>query len=197
MRKFVFIIFIIIVVIGAFIFTQMRDGSELQKPLVTIEPTRQLQAEDVEKTAVANPASQNCEEKGGRLEIVTNSDGSQFGMCKFKDYSCEEWALLRGECTVDEDSVKIKNALIAKGLSLSDMKIVIYKHLGKFIEGGVVPVTTQGGGGYVFAVKENGAVKVLADGNGAILCSSFAEYPDFPSFLVSQCIGDNGESVKR
>ncbi len=46
-----------------------------------------------------NPASQYCEEQGGRLEIRTAEDGSQSGYCIFADGSeCEEWAYFRGEC---------------------------------------------------------------------------------------------------
>lgn len=50
-------------------------------------------------SGIANPASVNCESKGGKVEIVTASDGSQSGLCKFPDGTqCEEWALLRNEC---------------------------------------------------------------------------------------------------
>lgn len=50
---------------------------------------------------LANPASTNCVDKGGRLEIKTKADGSQYGICYFEDNrQCEEWALLRGECPV-------------------------------------------------------------------------------------------------
>ena len=49
---------------------------------------------------IANPASVNCEQKGGKLEIRTASGGGQYGVCTFPDGSeCEEWAYLRGECT--------------------------------------------------------------------------------------------------
>jgi putative hemolysin len=48
---------------------------------------------------MANPASVNCEEKGGNLEIVTDTDGGQIGMCTLADGTqCEEWAYFRGEC---------------------------------------------------------------------------------------------------
>jgi putative hemolysin len=48
---------------------------------------------------IANPASVNCEAKGGKLDIRTATDGSQSGVCTFPDGSeCEEWAFLRGEC---------------------------------------------------------------------------------------------------
>lgn len=49
---------------------------------------------------LANPASTNCEEKGGTLEMRADpSGGGQDGYCKFSDGSeCEEWAFYRGEC---------------------------------------------------------------------------------------------------
>ena len=50
--------------------------------------------------AIANPASLYCEEHGGAVEIVTATDGSQSGLCRFPDGSaCDEWAYYRGECT--------------------------------------------------------------------------------------------------
>jgi len=49
---------------------------------------------------MANPASTNCLEKGGRLEIRQNKMG-EYGVCLFEDNrQCEEWALLRGQCPV-------------------------------------------------------------------------------------------------
>ena len=48
---------------------------------------------------IANPASQNCIEKGGTLSIEARGDGSQYGICYFEDNrQCEEWALMRGDC---------------------------------------------------------------------------------------------------
>lgn len=51
-------------------------------------------------TGLANPASVYCEEQGGRVEIRTAEDGSQFGVCVFPDGSeCEEWAFYEhGAC---------------------------------------------------------------------------------------------------
>lgn len=147
--------------------------------------------------SMANPASSHCEENGGTLEILTGSDGAQFGMCNFPDYACEEWAFFRGECTVDDDREKIRAALIAKGLDLTGMDITIRKHMGKYISGSVVPVDSFGGGGYVFAAKDNGTVSIVADGNGTIMCSILSEYPDYPSFLIPECIDSLGNPVKR
>lgn len=45
---------------------------------------------------LANPASVNCANQGGRTEIRTNAKGDQYGVCLFGDgRACEEWALLR------------------------------------------------------------------------------------------------------
>lgn len=53
-----------------------------------------------EQTSIANPASTNCIEKGGILEIKENKQG-QYGVCLFEDNrQCEEWALLRRDCPV-------------------------------------------------------------------------------------------------
>jgi len=45
-----------------------------------------------------NPASTNCVDQGGEIEIKDGEDG-QYGLCKFDDGSvCEEWDLFRGDC---------------------------------------------------------------------------------------------------
>lgn len=59
--------------------------------------TKEIQIKD--NSQIANPASVYCEEQGGRLEIRTNSDGSQAGYCILEDkVECEEWAYYRKEC---------------------------------------------------------------------------------------------------
>jgi putative hemolysin len=55
---------------------------------------------------MANPASVNCEEMGGRVEMRTDADGGQYGVCIFEDGSeCEEWALFNGECVPGEFTI--------------------------------------------------------------------------------------------
>ena len=50
-------------------------------------------------TALANPASKFCVDKGGTLSIEKNGKGGDFGTCTFpENRQCEEWAMLRGEC---------------------------------------------------------------------------------------------------
>lgn len=190
MKKY--IIFIVLILIAGLVlinpFESKPKGDEITDTVIK---------EEKPKVGLANPASTNCVENGGILEIITNIDGSQFGLCKFEDYSCEEWAYLRGECNIEQDTEKIRQALIEKGLNLTDMEVVIYKHLGKYIEAGVVPVSVPAGGGYVFAVKDENEVKILADGNGAIMCTSFEDYPEYPSYLIPECIDELGNPVAR
>jgi len=49
---------------------------------------------------IANPASVYCVSNGGKDIIMTNPDGSQYGVCVFPNGSqCEEWAYMRGNCS--------------------------------------------------------------------------------------------------
>ena len=48
---------------------------------------------------LANPASEYCIQQGGKIEIVADEEGGQYGVCKFEDSSqCEEWAYFNGKC---------------------------------------------------------------------------------------------------
>jgi putative hemolysin len=48
---------------------------------------------------IANPASEYCSQKGGKLETRQDAFGGTAGVCVFSDGSeCEEWAFYRGEC---------------------------------------------------------------------------------------------------
>ncbi|NMB66553.1 DUF333 domain-containing protein [Candidatus Woesearchaeota archaeon] len=47
---------------------------------------------------ISNPASTNCIDIGGELEIRTDENGGQYGVCIKNGKECEEWALFRGEC---------------------------------------------------------------------------------------------------
>ena len=51
-----------------------------------------------EPAELANPASVYCEEQGGRVDIRTDDEGNQSGVCVFSDGSeVDEWAFYRGE----------------------------------------------------------------------------------------------------
>ena len=60
------------------------------------------------KVTLANPASVNCTEQGGTLEIRTDEQGGQAGYCLFADGSeCDEWAYFRGECNPGEEDADV------------------------------------------------------------------------------------------
>ena len=50
---------------------------------------------------IANPASTNCVNNGGTLNIQTRGDGGQYGVCVFENNrQCEEWAMMNDDCPV-------------------------------------------------------------------------------------------------
>lgn len=55
------------------------------------------------KAGMINPASKNCEDSGGKWSAVDIPNcGGEVGLCLFPGGQiCEEWALMRGECTPD------------------------------------------------------------------------------------------------
>jgi putative hemolysin len=62
-------------------------------------PTNQNNQTD-EELKLANPASVNCINQGGILEMRSNKKGT-YGVCMFEDNrQCEEWAMFRGNCPV-------------------------------------------------------------------------------------------------
>jgi putative hemolysin len=57
---------------------------------------------DSANTQIANPAAQNCLDKGGKLEKLEETAG-QLGLCRFSDGTvCEEWQFFQGECQKGE-----------------------------------------------------------------------------------------------
>jgi putative hemolysin len=57
-----------------------------QEPVYTEEPEGSL----------ANPASVHCEEQGGKIELRTEADGGQYGVCIFPDGGeGKEWAYFK------------------------------------------------------------------------------------------------------
>ncbi|CAE6857373.1 hypothetical protein R75461_07789 [Paraburkholderia nemoris] len=54
------------------------------------------------QASMSNPASVNCVRQGGTLHMIHASSGA-VGMCSFPNgRRCEQWALLRDECSPDQ-----------------------------------------------------------------------------------------------
>lgn len=49
-----------------------------------------------QRVGMANPASEHCVKKGGKLEIRKNAEGAEYGVCHLPDGSqVDEWELFR------------------------------------------------------------------------------------------------------
>lgn len=94
MNKFVMVASLIVMFGILFLYLDNATSHFLQIRLAThlfLSPTPNQK--------LANPASVNCIKKGGTLTLKTRGDGGEYGLCNFADnMSCEEWALLRGDC---------------------------------------------------------------------------------------------------
>lgn len=56
-----------------------------------------LQHPEIEVSVNGNPASIYCEKLNGKVEILKDQDGNEWGVCRFSDRSViEEWTLFRG-----------------------------------------------------------------------------------------------------
>ena len=61
--------------------------------LLALAPRAEAQA------TLANPASQNCAARGGKVTIEKTPKGGEYGVCVFPgNRQCEEWAMMRGQC---------------------------------------------------------------------------------------------------
>jgi len=53
----------------------------------------------IEQSEIANPASVYCEENNGTLEIRSDEQGNQYGICILANGTeCDEWKYFRGRC---------------------------------------------------------------------------------------------------
>jgi len=115
-------------------------------------------AEQANNVAVANPASVNCLEKGGQIEIRKDADGGEYGMCIFQNgKECEEWAFFRGECSAEEEKIYETKLLLPESEQLVASPL---------------SVTGQMPGNWYF---EANAIIEIYDANGKLLGFSSAE----------------------
>ena len=88
------ILVVVVVLLAGALWYFLSEMNNTSSPSIT-------PATENKQTTLANPASENCIEKGGTLVIQTRGDGGQYGLCQFEDnQACEEWALYRGDCPV-------------------------------------------------------------------------------------------------
>jgi putative hemolysin len=100
----VLVLIIIVVAAASWFFFFNKQDCEKNKCFTDETPVPSVSASQEESqlggnAQIANPASVNCIDKGGQLEIRTDEAGGQYGVCKFDNGSeCEEWKFFREEC---------------------------------------------------------------------------------------------------
>lgn len=100
MRRLLIISLVILVGISVLLLTRSSSSSTpSSRSAATPSPSQAVTAPPATKTSLANPASENCVNQGGKVVIMTRGDSGQYGLCDFGDgMACEEWALLRNAC---------------------------------------------------------------------------------------------------
>lgn len=59
-------------------------------------------AAEAPRLGIANPASEHCVAKGGKVEIKKNAEGAEYGICHLPDGTqVEEWELFRRDGAAD------------------------------------------------------------------------------------------------
>lgn len=77
-------------------------------------------------SAMTNPSSVYCIEKGFKNEIRNNPDGSQYGVCIFPDgKECEEWQFYRGECKPEITKNLLPTPIIIVGFLIIITSIIL------------------------------------------------------------------------
>ena len=96
------------------------------------------------------------------------------------------------ESTVLKNTIKkllvTKHGAVANGLSVTVSNIE-----GVFAKGAASE--QPGGGGLWFAAKVKGQWKLVADGNGIILCKDLRSYPNFPTSMIPSCFDDQAQKL--
>ena len=120
MKKFFLVLPILLILFVVIFLVNKKNAGDSAKVDGQVEENNAVNPDSTDGAVnMTNPASDFCVDNGGETEIVTESDGSQFGLCVFEGYSCEEWAFYRNECDVVGDEEIITQKLIEKGLDLT------------------------------------------------------------------------------
>lgn len=162
-----------------------------QQPIISSQPSV--------SSIQASPVSQ---QSGSSSSQLVGGDEDEHGCKGSAGYSwCEAkkkcLRVFEEGCPQANDSELIKQALFKKNNWTDDgsMTLTVSTNDGKYASGGV---TAEGGGGYFYAAKVNDAWKIVADGNGVILCTNLTAYPDYPKTLISECFDEaSNKSIKR
>jgi len=97
----IFLVIGLCLVAGIFVAGCTQQTTSVPTTTAAAATTAQTPAAGVTTAApemIANPASVNCVNLSGTVEIKKDTTGGEYGMCTFANgTTCEEWALFRGE----------------------------------------------------------------------------------------------------
>ncbi len=146
----------------------------------------------VKSNSVISPSPIN--QLGGDRDEHGCIPSAGYSWCESKKKCLRNW---EESCPTEDDNELIKQALFKKNSwkESDGITVTVSTNDGKYASG---TVTAQGGGGYFYAVKVEGAWEIVADGNGVIMCSNLEKYPDYPKTLIPECFDQSsGKSIQR
>jgi hypothetical protein len=168
--------------VGAYFF-----GKKISDTTSQITPT-------ITQTEVIDNNSANENMVGNDRDEHGCIGSAGYSWCVSKNKCLRVW---EEGCPTSEDPQLIKESLFKKNnwKESDDINVTVSTNDGNYASG---IVTSQGGGGYFYAAKENGEWVIVADGNGLIMCSSLINYPKYPTSLIPECYDQTTEkSIKR
>jgi putative hemolysin len=186
--KVILILFILVTIgIGLYFFSVNKNKTinNSNTPVVNIKTPTEVPAVNM-----PNPASVYCNEHDGQSVIRTASDGSQSGVCVFKDGNeCDEWLFFKGECTASSPvpgTEKAVQAFLANKYNkqLSDVKVTVEKEAGGFAAGSVRYGEDESGEGGMWLAIAGNRWNVVWDGNGSIDCAKLRQQYGFPDTIL-------------
>ena len=97
MKKILTIGFSILAILASIFYYLNQEPKKIinnqKEEITTTTRIKRMMLEEVpaEEIQLANPASQYCEEKGGEIQIRTDINKGEYGVCVFEDNKqCEE-----------------------------------------------------------------------------------------------------------
>lgn len=178
-------------VIGGLVFGAYQYG---KKTPVSKQPSSSIANSTQQPAASIFESSPSGQLVGGDVDEHGCKGSAGYSWCESKKKCLRIW---EEGCPQANDNELIKQALFKKNNWPDDgtLTLTISTNDGKYASGGV---TAEGGGGYFYAAKVNDKWKIVADGNGVIMCTNLTAYPDYPKTLIPECFDEaNGKSIKR
>ncbi|MCX6731105.1 MAG: hypothetical protein NTZ55_04605 [Candidatus Roizmanbacteria bacterium] len=168
-------------------------------------PTPTIQAPSptpfVEVPMLTDPSLATSEGKqqliGGDKDVHGCLGPAGYSWCEVKQKCLRVWEE-KCEASKISDADLIKQALFTKNNWASTLEVDLSVAQNDGVYAGGTVSEKQGGGGYFYAKKVASEWKIVADGNGMIMCETLKEYADFPKSMIPSCYNTiTGETITR